>query len=649
MVKNTKLKIQLFFLVFLFCIKDLQSQNPGGKESFFKTIHSSANDTDKVYAMFKYGETFEQGNKDSAIYWYHKGQQLANKINYINGQLRYRHYIGIFYWSLNKYDSALAHADTAYKLAVKYNRKGFQVTSLNLQGTVYQYKSQMQKAAKYYVRAYEMAEQIKDTAFMNAIAGNLSGVFIEIKRYVKARYYAQIAYDLSVATKDTLSEGYNLINLATSEINDKEYELAIKESNEAFKIGEIFGDKLLQLYALSNIASSNYELGNTGSAIKSYTQMEVLSRASESNYHLLYALQGLGNCLGKVNNLIDAIKKYNEAISLSKTIDNKTKEYELRKSLSLAYEKSGNLKEALIQLNLTDALRDSINVIEQNKNVSEIEENYQNEKKLKEIAEKNLELKTEKEKSNRRLLGLIISAISIGILIYLFLQRRKLELQKRAVLQKETELKIYKSNMDERSRLAANLHDDIGSTLSSISIYSEAAKNNIHQKNNEKVIELVNKIGENARETMTHMSDIVWAINPLNDNGTRLFNKMESFASSILSSKNIELQFTVANELNAINFEMPVRQNLFLLFKEAINNCAKYSKAKNVSASFSKANDNIFLEIKDNGIGFDMNGTQEGNGLRNIHSRAKELSGNITIESSEKGTNLKLIFRTKGF
>ena len=649
MIKVRRYKHQLLFLFVFFCLNGLQSQNTNSKESYFKTIYSNANDTDKVNAMFKYGETFEQTNFDSALFWYKEGQQLSDKINYINGQLRYRDYIGTLYTISNKYELALAHADTAYELSVNYNRKRFQVTSLNSHGNIYQYKSQMQKAANYYVRAYKIAEQIKDTAFMNAIAGNLSGVFIETKRYDKARYYAKIAYDLSIATKDTIGKGYNLINLATSEINDKNYELAIKESNEAFKIGEIFEDKMLQLYSLSNLASSQYELGQTEASFKNYTQMETLSKTLESDYHLLYALQGLGNCYVRINNLEDAIKMYNQAISLSKTIDNKTKEYELRKSLSSAYEKSGNLKDALIQLSISDVLRDSINAIEQNKNIFEIEENYQNEKKLKEIAEKNLELKTEKEKSSRRLFGLIISAISIGVLIYLFYQRRKLESQKRAVVEKETELKIYKSNMDERTRLAANLHDDIGSTLSSISIYSEAAKNNLHQNNQEKVIELVDKIGENARDTMTHMSDIVWAINPMNDQGGRLFNKIESLASSILSSKNIEFQFTIDNELNGINFSMPVRQNLFLLFKEAINNCAKYSNAKKVSVSFSKINNTIFLEIKDNGIGFNLNGTQQGNGLRNMQSRAKELLGSITLESSDKGTIIKLTVPIKDF
>lgn len=214
--------------------------------------------------------------------------------------------------------------------------------------------------------------------------------------------------------------------------------------------------------------------------------------------------------------------------------------------------------------------------------------------------------------------------------------------EKNNLLKKELENQLAFAKM--RTDIASNLHDDIGSTLSSISIYSEAGKNKIKQNQNESAIELLSKIGINARETMGNMSDIVWAINPINDNGAKLFSKMESFASSLFVSKEIALDFNVPVHLFDLNFEMDVRQNLFLILKEAVNNCAKYSSAKKVEITF-KLNDSVFeLTIKDDGNGFDMLNVPKGNGLLNMKNRAKDIEGTLTIDSSEKGTIIHLQF-----
>jgi signal transduction histidine kinase len=214
--------------------------------------------------------------------------------------------------------------------------------------------------------------------------------------------------------------------------------------------------------------------------------------------------------------------------------------------------------------------------------------------------------------------------------------------EKNNLLKKELENQLVFAKM--RTDIASNLHDDIGSTLSSISIYSEAGKNKIKQNQNESVIELLNRIGINARETMGNMSDIVWAINPINDNGAKLFSKMESFASSLFISKEIALDFNVPDHLFDLNFEMDVRQNLFLILKEAVNNCAKYSNAKKVEIIFKLSNSVFELTIKDDGNGFDMLNVSEGNGLLNMKNRAKDIEGTLTIDSSKKGTIIHLQF-----
>jgi len=214
--------------------------------------------------------------------------------------------------------------------------------------------------------------------------------------------------------------------------------------------------------------------------------------------------------------------------------------------------------------------------------------------------------------------------------------------QKNELLKKESEARLAIEKT--RTSIALNLHDDIGSVLSSMSIYSEAAKKSLLDNNPERAAALIEQIGENARETMSSMSDIVWTINPINDNGIRLCNRMEAFATSILSSLHIELEFKVEDSLREVDFLMPVRQNLYLLFKEVMNNCAKHSKASKVNVDFVVRNGMLAMTVRDNGQGIDVMYNGQGNGLRNVNLRAQDLGGTLRIEPLKPGTLAVLEF-----
>ncbi|QQR94028.1 MAG: hypothetical protein IPJ93_08805 [Bacteroidota bacterium] len=239
------------------------------------------------------------------------------------------------------------------------------------------------------------------------------------------------------------------------------------------------------------------------------------------------------------------------------------------------------------------------------------------------------------------LLDIIIFSSALGYRVKTMAEEKNELVRKEA----EARLAIEKT----RTGIAMNLHDDIGSVLSSMSVYGEAAKRALKENNVAKVDVLIDKIGVNARETMDNMSDIVWTINPVNDNGFKLFNRMESFASSVLNAKEIELKFEVGKELYEKGFLMPVRQNVFFIFKEIITNCVKHSGATNVEAIFTLNGSNLLLLVSDNGKGFDtknnhLKNASGGNGLKNIKERASVLNGTIEVKSSANGTETKLEF-----
>jgi signal transduction histidine kinase len=193
-----------------------------------------------------------------------------------------------------------------------------------------------------------------------------------------------------------------------------------------------------------------------------------------------------------------------------------------------------------------------------------------------------------------------------------------------------------------RNNIASDLHDDIGSTLNSISIYSEVARQQAGKE-----IHALDLIGLNSRKIIESMSDIVWTINPENDPFEKIIIRMRSFAYQLLKAKKVEYTFEVDEKLNSIALPMQVRKNFYLVFKEAITNVVKYSEASRVSIDLFEKNKTIMLRIRDNGKGIPVNAQTLGNGLMNMTRRAKEIGGELNIISAnDGGTEIELMLKT---
>lgn len=193
-----------------------------------------------------------------------------------------------------------------------------------------------------------------------------------------------------------------------------------------------------------------------------------------------------------------------------------------------------------------------------------------------------------------------------------------------------------------RNQLARDLHDDMGSTLSTINILSSMAKTKIGT-DPAKSSEYISKISENSQRMMDAMDDIVWSIKPQNDTMERLIARMREFANEVLESKDILLSMEISERVLDMKLSMDARRDLFLIFKEGINNAAKYSKATRVFVSFALERQTFVLKIKDYGVGFDPEDLDRGNGLENMKKRARNLKGSLDIHSTPgEGTTLHL-------
>lgn len=203
-----------------------------------------------------------------------------------------------------------------------------------------------------------------------------------------------------------------------------------------------------------------------------------------------------------------------------------------------------------------------------------------------------------------------------------------------------------------RNRIAQDLHDSVGSTLSGISVYSEVARIYNDQQKSEQLKELLTTIGSTANEMISEMSDIVWAINPKNDHVSSIVKRMESYAKPLCTAKKIHFIFDCDQKIETLNLAMHQRKNFYLIFKEAVNNALKHAACSIIKVNISYRRNMLELNIEDDGIGFDQQAVQDpsfrtlsGNGLSNIKHRANEMNADLGIESKpHKGTNLKLSF-----
>lgn len=194
-----------------------------------------------------------------------------------------------------------------------------------------------------------------------------------------------------------------------------------------------------------------------------------------------------------------------------------------------------------------------------------------------------------------------------------------------------------------RNNIARDLHDDVGASLSSIAIYSSIV---LDQQGTStfKSEPLLVKITEQANEIMGAMNDIVWSINTRNDAFEMVFSRMREHALQLLEAKGYTLHFDFDENLHRTKLVMEKRRDFYLIYKEALNNIAKYAEARNVWISVAVHNSTIELLIRDDGQGFDVSAVS-GNGISNMKHRATILRGILRIVSEPgKGTTVHLSF-----
>jgi signal transduction histidine kinase/ligand-binding sensor domain-containing protein len=193
-----------------------------------------------------------------------------------------------------------------------------------------------------------------------------------------------------------------------------------------------------------------------------------------------------------------------------------------------------------------------------------------------------------------------------------------------------------------RTRIATDLHDDIGANLSLIAMASDVARRQ-SREDDRQMTEALSLISGTSRELVDSMGDIVWAVNPSKDHLSDLTRKMRRFASDVFSASNIAFHFQAPGDEQDMKLGTDTRREVFLIFKEGVNNIARHSECNRAEIELQTRASWLVLKLTDDGKGVDPTKADDGSGLASMRQRAVRLGGKLAVESGNgQGTTVTL-------
>jgi signal transduction histidine kinase len=611
------------------------------QKNYDSLLNQKSKDTTYIKALFDAGKKVENINMDSAFLFYNKALGLSTDIEYKNGIYTYCHHTAYAYGKQNEFEKAFKNLQRYLDMAQQNKNKLQEAKAYISYGTVYSWYGDAAKEVNYYQKAIEILTTLDDSKTLSAVYSNISGVYSNQKLYDEALRYANHSLKLDKKRNDEEGIAACYLGLANIYSNKKMPDSGIYYNKEALRITQKIDMPYMQVYALINWAREIKKL-NTDSAI--ILSKEALALNEKMNYKtgIIKSTITLGECyLAK--------KDYDKALTiLTKAKKDYDKEISKKEKLHLldliytAFKNKANYKMAIEVDEEYQLLNDSLKSGETREALLQFSKKENILKSEKEASLKQLKIAQQRNWITGLTLGFIALA-GTGVFFFLYLGKEQLLKAKQIeVLQREKEFISVKASLEgqlqERGRISKEIHDELGSSLTSISLLTEVLKKRIDNMTNPEV----NKISDTSADMVDKMNEIIWALNTSNDTVSSLVAYVRKFANNFLHDADIKLEFLEMNIPEQRQLEGAVRRNIYLTVKEAINNIVKHSGAKNVMLEVDAA-EGLQIQIKDDGKGVDAAGSvqQFGNGLANMKKRMEDIGGTFSIENNN-GTLIKL-------
>jgi two-component system, NarL family, sensor histidine kinase UhpB len=592
------------------------------------------------------------GANDSALYFLDRLKGLVEV--HPEGRVNYTQAAGLYYKRLQNFKAALPFLLETLHDAVKKakadssvaNLTGLAGACLNVGNTVSS-MGDYKAAQRYHLDALKLFERVdskKGISFCYQMIGNN---FLQMSQLRQASEYTRKGLALKTELKDTRGIATSLEQLGSIFRNGRHYDSALKYDQLALETDQKLGLKLEELNMDLEIGNVYRNKQNDSAAQRYFERGRTLALATGDTARVatfdaaLIAVRNNSEDLQlteqRLMNSVNSAARSNDVADL--LID-----YEY---LADHFANTGQTKKAFEYLKKYYDIADSLQDLNTQLQLRKMEGQYNVDKKEEEIAllKKDQQLSRVNFEKQKAILtaqnavlekqkffqyGALVLAALLLLIGLLVINRYRIVHQARRAIELEKM----------RNHIARDLHDDIGSTLSSIHILSKVALQSPAADSSRSSLE---KIMFRSAAIMEKMDDIVWTINPQNDTMEQLLYRMKEFAGEILEPLNINYSFEANADFSSLKLDIGRRKDLYLIFKEAVNNAAKYSQCSNLHIRLRRDGDSLRLEITDDGKGFAAETVKSGNGLSNMRERAASMLAGLKIDSAVgQGTRIGL-------
>ncbi len=585
---------------------------------------------------------------DSSHYYLQKAYTLASDRQYSIGLSRYFHFLAAQYNQNSQYDSAMQTAREEMHWALQSEDSLSMAWAYSALANVFEYKGLADSAGIFFIKELKIAEGLGNKKLSGRIRYNLSSVLYLTGDYTKGIAYGQSGYKIGRQLNNRHIMGNSLFNLAVNEVALHQYDSALFHFNRALKVVKNTADSNMVMDVLNNEGDILIKKNRYQSALSKYQKMLKLAKQYKYPDYLMYAYGNLGNTQLHVGQLSKAEKNLSKAIHIGHKIG---ADYEL----SLWYEAFSNLKEAkkdyasaLTYRKKYEALNDSITNKETKKDLHKLEIKYQTAQKDKEIAQQKLSLINSRGKIYRKNIWIWIIISGLIVLIFIFIlsvrshkHKQKLQQQSLLTIQKQHEVNTLKAQMnareEERNRIGQEMHDDVGSALTTILYLSEDLKTQTKEIGKQ----TADKIAATAGSVVDKMSEIIWSMNRAYDTVDDLITYSRQHTANFLENYGLKYTFEAPDPVPDIHLQSEQRRNIFLVLKESLHNVIKHAGASKVCICFYLT-DNLQVVIHDDGKGINLEKLRRfGSGLQNMKQRMESVGGSFDIRNKE-GTLITL-------
>lgn len=530
--------------------------------------------------------------------------------------------IGWNYFRMGKRDSAALFFEKGYALFLVLNEHSEACR------VAYNY-AEMLTAENKYSQALDqlvLADSLAALAEYTDPLGNINRLkailYREQQDFGQSEKYFRVAMDQFMQRADTTRYIDAASSLAILFRKMERYEASITLFEECMALARKIGGQMASLH--ENLGDTYYATGQYKQALANFEQSHALFLEQQQLADVAYMAIALGKTHMKLGSSTQAERFLTEALNLNDSLQTHNYKMEAAAELAALYRETANWSQAYHYLAMSNGIKDSLQLADQLKQVSELQAKYEAEKKELEITRLNAQNQRTRWQQYA-IIGVFAVSVLLSLLIFnRYKMRRKLREQ------------------EVRNKIAADLHDDVGSTLSGINISSSIALLKNHDRT--LVTTQLQKIQQQSKQTIDSIGDLVWSINPANDNFEKMVLRMKDFAATLLEPLGVEYEFRESGQVAQLKCEPEVRKSLYLIVKEALNNAVKYSRATRIQVELAMTASLFTVSIADNGEGFDHHGEQRGNGLKNMETRMRQAGGELKVLSERnKGTTIRAI------